>query len=73
MIDKEERRKRLVDDFKKIAEHSGKNVSDAVAFAQNIPDEVLDHLEELGFSSERKIKIENDIEILETKSEKKGK
>lgn len=69
MIDKEERRKRLVDDFKKIAEHSGKDVSDAVAFAQNIPDEVLDQFEELGFSSERKIKIENKIETVETKSD----
>lgn len=71
MIDKEERRKRLVADFKKIAEHTGKDVSDAVAFAQNIPDEVLDHFEELGFSSERKIKIENGIETLETKSDRK--
>lgn len=73
MIDKEERRKRLVDDFKKIAEHTGKDVSDAVTFAQNIPDELLDYFEELGFSSERKIKIENDIETSNTENEKTGK
>ncbi len=30
------KRKILVDDFKKIAEHTGKDVSESVAFVQNI-------------------------------------
>jgi hypothetical protein len=70
MINKIERRKRLVDDLKRIADHTGKDASDAVKFAQNIPDEVLDQLEELGFSSERKTRIDITNNNLGTKSEK---
>jgi hypothetical protein len=73
MIKKEERRKRLIEDFKKVAEHTGKDVSEAVAFAQNISDETLDYLEELGYSSEREVTIKNRVDTnLEIKSDDIG-
>lgn len=40
-IDKHERRKRLIEDFKKIFE----NNVDAIKFAENLPDELLDKFE----------------------------
>jgi hypothetical protein len=59
-IDKHERRKRLIEDFKKI--FGGRN-TDAIQFAERIPDELLDKLEDMGFSSNRKIKVESNLEI----------
>ncbi len=41
-IDKHERRKRLIEDFKKIF---GKDNVDAIKFAKNLPDELLDKFE----------------------------
>jgi hypothetical protein len=61
-IDKHERRKRLIEDFKKIF---GKDNVDAIKFAENIPDELLDKFEDMGFSSNRKIKVESDLEVKE--------
>jgi len=54
MMDRVERRKRLTEDFKKMAKVTGGDESEMVAFAQNIPDEILDHFEKLGYSSEKK-------------------
>lgn len=59
MIDKNERRKRLIEDFKKIFPGD----ENAVKFAENMPDELLDEFEKRGFSSERKVKVCNDLEI----------
>lgn len=59
MIHKDERRCRLVEDFKKIFPGD----ENAVKFAENVPDELLDKFEKKGFSSERKIKIDNELEI----------
>ncbi len=41
-IDKHEHRKRLIEDFKKIF---GKDNVDAIKFAENLPDEILDKFE----------------------------
>lgn len=59
-IDKDERRKRLVADFKKIF---GDDNIDAIKFAENFPDELLDKFEDMGFSSNRKIKVESGLEV----------
>ena len=59
MTGKDERRRRLVEDFKKIFPGD----ENAIKFAENIPDEVLDEFEKKGFSSERKVKISNELEI----------
>jgi len=59
-IDKQERRKRLIEDFKKIF---GRHNIDAIKFAERIPDELLDKLEDMGFSSNRKIKVEHNLEV----------
>lgn len=61
MITKEERRKRLIEDFRKVAEHRGSDIEKAVEFAKNIPDETLDYFEKLGYSSEKKVRVESDI------------
>lgn len=54
MIDKVERRRRLVEDFKKMFPGDDK----AVKFAENIPDDLLDEFEKKGFSPERKVKVD---------------
>lgn len=54
MIDKAERRKRIIEDFKKIFPGD----DDAIKFAENISDEMLDGLEKKGFSSERKVIVD---------------
>jgi len=59
-IDKHERRKRLIEDFKKIF---GNDNIDAIKFAENLPDELLDKFEDMGFSSNRKIKVESNLEV----------
>jgi len=59
MIDKDERRRRIVEDFKKIFPGD----ENAVKFAENLSDEILDEFEKRGFSSERKVKVCNDLEI----------
>jgi len=56
-VNKDERRKRLIEDFRKIARHTGRDENEMVAFAEKIPDEVLDSFEEMGFSSNRKVVI----------------
>jgi hypothetical protein len=56
-ISKDERRKRLIEDFRKIARHAGRDENEMVAFAEKIPDEVLDSFEKIGFSSNRKVTI----------------
>lgn len=69
-LTKNERRKRVVDDFKKIF---GEDNVDAVEFAENIPDELLDKFEDMGYSGSRKIKISiyrGDLETKEVKNEK---
>ena len=60
MIDKNERRNRLIEDFKKIF---GDNNADAIKFAENFPDELLDKFEDMGFSSNKKIKVESNLEV----------
>ena len=60
IIDKDERRKRLIEDFKKIF---GDNNTDAIKFAENFPDELLDEFEDMGLSSNKKIKVESNIEV----------
>ena len=65
MIDKAERRKRIIEDFKKI--FPGDDV--AVKFAENISDETLDEFEKRCFSSERKVRIDNLDTNLEIKCE----
>lgn len=59
-IDKQERRKRLIEDFKKIF---GRYNIDAIKFAEQMPDELLDKLEDMGFSSNRKIKVKSNLEV----------
>ncbi len=59
MIDKTERRKRVVEDFKKIFPGD----EEAVKFAENISDEMLDEFEKRGFSSERKVKFGGGLTI----------
>lgn len=59
MIDKAERRKRIIEDFKKIFPRD----DDAVKFAENISDEMLDEFEKKGFSSERKVRINSGLVI----------
>jgi len=61
-IDKHERRKRLIEDFKKIF---GKDNADAIKFAENFPEELLDKFEDMGFNSNRKIKVESNLEVKE--------
>lgn len=56
-ISKEERRKRLIEDFRKIARHTGRDENEMAIFSEKIPDEVLDSFEEMGFSSNRKVVI----------------
>lgn len=63
MIDKDERRRRIVEDFKKIFPGD----ENAVKFAENIPNDVLDGFEKKGFSAERKVKIDEcNMETIET-------
>lgn len=59
-IDKQERRQMLIEDFKKI--FGSRNI-DAIKFAERIPDELLDKFEDMGFSSNRKIKVESNLEV----------
>lgn len=66
-IDKQERRKRLIEDFKKMF---GENNIDAIKFAENLPDEMLDKLEDMGFSSNRKVKVGSLEETLIVRNEK---
>ncbi len=54
MIYKTERRKRIVEDFKKMFPGD----DEAVKFAKNISDDMLDEFEKKGFSAERKVKID---------------
>jgi hypothetical protein len=54
-ISKEERRKRLIEDFRKIARHTGRDENEMVAFAEKIPDEVLNSFEKMGYSSNKKV------------------
>lgn len=54
MIDKAERRKRIVEDFKKMFPRD----DEAVKFAENISDEMLDEFEKKGFSAERKVRVD---------------
>lgn len=58
MIDKVERRKRIIEDFKKIFPGN-----DAVKFAENISDEMLDEFEKKGFSSEGKVRVDSGLVI----------
>jgi hypothetical protein len=57
MIDKAERRKRLIEDFKKIFPED----DNAVKFAENVSDEMLDEFEKKGFSSERKVRVDSGL------------
>lgn len=54
MIDKAERRKRVVEDFKKLFPGD----EEAIKFAENMSDEILDEFEKKGFSAERKVKVD---------------
>ena len=54
IMDKDERRKMLVEDFKKMFPGDEK----AIRYAKNLPDETLDELEKMGFSPDRKVKID---------------
>jgi len=65
-ISKEKRRERLIEDFRKIAKHAGRDENEMVAFAEKIPDETLDSLEEMGFSS-NKVVVDGANSNLETK------
>lgn len=65
-ISKEERRKRLIEDFRKIARHTGRDENEMAAFAEKIPDEVLDSFEEMGFSSNKKVTIDGVYPNLQT-------
>lgn len=56
-MEKAERRKRLIEDFRKIAKHTGRDENEMAAFAEKIPDELLDSFEEMGFSSDRNVVI----------------
>lgn len=53
MIDKSERRKRIIEDFKKIFPGD----DGAAKFADSISDEILDEFEKKCFSSERKVMV----------------
>lgn len=58
LLDKTERRKRLIEDFRKIAIATGRDELEVMTFAAAIPDEQLDKLEEEGWSSDRKVTID---------------
>lgn len=64
MIDKNERRKRLIEDFRKMAKITSGNESEMVSFAQNIPDEILDNIEKLYYISEKKMRTRSNLKVV---------